>query len=338
MRGTAIRHFDCCSQEEGVGIDITALLLAGVAFVASIWLMVEGAEKLTESFLRISITFGVSTFLLGYLLSGIDLENLAVGIAGAVGDMPSVALGTVIGSATFLLSFAVGATAVLVPLQSDTPRRLLVLTLLSPVPLALLALDGTLSRVDGAILFAASLVLIAYVVHTARTHPLMKPNEHKIRKALRPRPKWWAPVLLIGATIAIIIGAEIFQWSVKELLALLGWQAAWFGMIIVAAAVSFEEVPRMLAPARQGHAEISVGNILGTVLFFVLFNAGLIAMIHPLAVEPAVLRFYWPAMMLALALIIVFLWRGRIARLEGGVLLALYFIYVGIAISGDLWP
>ena len=67
-------------------MDITALLVAGAAFVVSIWLMVEGAEKLTESFLRISIAFGVSTFLLGYVLSGIDVENLAVGIAGAVGQ------------------------------------------------------------------------------------------------------------------------------------------------------------------------------------------------------------------------------------------------------------
>jgi cation:H+ antiporter len=319
-------------------MDMTVLLLAGVGFVVSIWLMVEGAEKLTESFLRMSITFGVSTFLLGYLLSGIDLENLAVGIAGAVGEMPSVALGTVIGSATFLLTFAVGATAVLAPLRSDTPRRLLVLTFLSPIPLALFALDGTLSRVDGAILFVASLFLIAYVIHTARTHPLMKPNEHKLGKALRPRPRWWAPVLLIGATVAIIIGAEIFQWSVKELLSILGWHMSWFGMIVVAAAVSFEEVPRMLAPARSGHAEISVGNILGTVLFFVLFNAGLIALIHPLTVDSSVLRFYWPAMMLALFLVTVFLWRGRIARTEGLVLLTLYCVYVGLAIAGDLWP
>jgi cation:H+ antiporter len=318
-------------------MDSTALLLAGAAFVASIWLMVEGAEKLTESFLRISISFGVSTFLLGYVLSGIDLENLAVGMVGAVADMPSVALGTVIGSATFLLTFAVGLTAVLVPLRSDTPRRLLLLTLLSPIPLAVLALDGILSRMEGALLFAASLALIGYVVHTARTHPLMKPNQHQIGKALRPRPRWWAPLLLIGATGAIVVGAELFQWSVKELLAILGWHASWFGMVVVAAAVSFEEVPRMLAPARHGHAEISVGNILGTVVFFVLFNVGLIAMIHPLAIDSAVLGFYWPTMMLALGFVIVFLWRGRIERPEGILLLVLYLVYVGLAVATGQW-
>jgi cation:H+ antiporter len=319
-------------------MDLGGLFLAGVTFVASIWLMVEGAEKLTESFLRISITFGVSTFLLGYVLSGIDAENLAVGIAGALGQMHSIALGTVVGSAVFLLTFAVGTTAVIAPLHSDTPRRLLALTLTSPLPFALLALDGELSRLDGLILLAAAFVLIGYVVQTARTHPLMKPNEHKIGKALRPRPRWWAPLLVVGATVAIVIGAHLFEWSVKRLLAILGWHASWFGMIVVAAAVSFEEVPRMLVPARRGHAEISIGNILGTVAFFVLFNVGLIALIQPLVVEPSVLRFYWPAMMAALGLVILFLWRGRIARIEGVVLLVLYAVYVVLAIASDLWP
>ena len=44
-----------------------------------------------------------------------------------------------------------------------------------------------------------------------------------------------------------------------------------FGMLIVAAAVSAEEIPRMIAPARRGDAAMSIGNILGTILFFVLF-------------------------------------------------------------------
>ena len=46
-------------------MELTALVLAAVAFVASTWLMVEGAEKLTESFLRLSITFGASSSVLG---------------------------------------------------------------------------------------------------------------------------------------------------------------------------------------------------------------------------------------------------------------------------------
>lgn len=105
-------------------------------------------------------------------------------------------------------------------------------------------------------------------------------------------------------------------------------------MLIVAAAVSFEEVPRMVIPAKRGHAEISVGNIIGTVMFFVLFNAGVIALIHPLALDTSILGFYWPTLMIALGLMSVLLWRERIGRGAGILLLVAYAAYVGLAVWG----
>lgn len=308
-------------------------MLEAAGFVVSLILMVGGAEKLTEGLLRMSVAFGVAPFVLGYLLSGIDLDNLGVGIASTLQGLPLIALGTVIGSATFLLTVAVGLTALIAPLHSRTPRRLIVLTLLSPLPLAALALDGLLSRWDGAVLLLAAGLLIAYVVRTARTHPLLDASTREVDEATRSRPRWWAPALVAASTIAIVAGAELFHWSATGLLARLGWDAGWFGMVVVAAAVSLEEVPRMVSPARRGHPSVSIGSILGTVLFSLLFNIGLIALVRPVPVGPAVLRFYWPALMLALLLVSGFLWRGRIGRGEGVLLLALYGVYVAAALA-----
>ena len=92
---------------------VLQLIVSLVAFGVSVWLMVEGAEKFTEGLLRLSLRLGVGTFILGYLLSGIDLENLVVGVVSAAQNQPGISLGTVIGSAVFLLTFAVGLTAVL---------------------------------------------------------------------------------------------------------------------------------------------------------------------------------------------------------------------------------
>lgn len=306
--------------------------LALVAFLFSIWLMVEGAEKFTSGLLRTSIAFGVPTFTLAYLFSGIDLENLAVGIVGAAQGLPGISMGTIIGSAIFMLTFAVGMTALLSPLQSQTPRRLILMTLLSPLPLAGLALDGELSRIDGTILLTLALALMAYVLWTAQRHPLLRPKTEKVEKAATKYSGWWAAALILGGTVAILLGAEIFNWSVQHILAGFGWGDTLFGMVVVAAAISFEEVPRMLVPARRGHAEISIGNILGTVMFFALFNAGLIAMIHPLVLDTSVLNFYWPALMVVLAVTSGFLWRGRIDRVAGSVLLIGYAAYVALAI------
>lgn len=310
------------------------MILAGAVFLASLFLMIESAEKLTEGLGRASISLGVTPFVLGYVLSGIDLDNLSVGVAGILENLPVIALGTVIGSATFLLTFAVGITALLAPIRVRTPRRLIVLTLLSPLPFSAVSLDGTVSRQDGALLVVAACGLIAYVVRTARTHPLFVANAKRVQGALESRPIGRTVGLILGASIAIIVGAELFRWSATRLVTSLGWDTGWFGMVVVAALVSFEEVPRMVVPARRGHPEISVGSILGTVLFFLLFNVGIIAVVRPIVVETEVLAFHWPAMMLSLIVVSALLWRGGVGRAAGTLLVAGYLIYVAAAVAG----
>ena len=45
------------------------------------------------------------------------------------------------------------------------------------------------------------------------------------------------------------------------------------------AAIEIEEVFRQAIPAKRGHAEVSAANLLGTLLYFVLFNLGLLALV-----------------------------------------------------------
>jgi cation:H+ antiporter len=305
-------------------------------FAISLWLIIEGAEKFTDGLLEASAAFGISSFTLGFLFNGFDPDNLAVGIAGATQGLPGISMGTAIGAAVFLLTFAAGITAILWPLRVDIPRRLIIVTLFSPLPMAALGLDGVLSRSDGTVMLIVSLALIGYVVRTTRWHPLFKPDEKQIEEVVgaRERPRWWAPAVMIGGTIAIVIGAALFNWSVRGILRALDWDETMFGMIIVAAAVSVEEIFRMFVPARQGRAEVVIGNIMGTILFFVLFNVGVIALIHPLPLERSVLGFYWPFMMAALVAISIFLWRRRIGRTAGGLLMGGYVIYLGLAVGG----
>jgi cation:H+ antiporter len=73
---------------------------------------------------------------------------------------------------------------------------------------------------------------------------------------------------------------------------------------------------------------VSAGNLVGTMLYFVLFNLGLIALITPVPVDPQVRRLDWPALVIVTWLATVFLVRGRVGRPEGGVLLAAYAAYV----------
>jgi cation:H+ antiporter len=102
------------------------------------------------------------------------------------------------------------------------------------------------------------------------------------------------------------------------------------GMVITPAAIELEEVIRQAVPARAGHPEVSAGNLLGTLLYFTLFNLGIIALVAPIPVLHSVRVLDWPFLMLATAVAVAFLMRGRIARVEGAILLALYAVYVAL--------
>jgi cation:H+ antiporter len=100
------------------------------------------------------------------------------------------------------------------------------------------------------------------------------------------------------------------------------------GMVIAPAAIELEEVVRQAVPATEGHPEVSAGNLLGTLLYFTLFNLGIIVLVAPVQVLPSFRRLDWPFLVLATWVGLAFLWRGRLGRIEGAALLALYAIYV----------
>lgn len=301
--------------------------LAILVFLAGIGLVVESTEQFVHGLMGFSLLTGISTFVLGVIFGGFDPENLGAGLVGALNGPPGMALGTVIGSATFLLTVALGVAAVLSPFSVQTPGRHILLTLLSPLPLGLMARDGLISRTDGLLLFLLFIPVIWYIVGwSQREHKaLQEKNPEKLATAA---PKWFNLGLMLLTIVLITVGSGVVGRGAKGIVTGFNVSDTVFGMVFVAAAVSFEEIAREIIPAYRGQPDIAVGNVLGTVLFFVLFNVGIIAMVRPIAVEPAVMALHWPWMMGSLAVVSFFLWRKKFGRLHGLALLALYGVYL----------
>lgn len=303
-----------------------AMLVLGIALV------VYGAERFVQGIAGSALVLGVSTFALGVIFGGFDMENLAAGVAAALNGLSGISLGTVIGSSIFLLGAAVGITALLVPLEVRIPARYVLLTLLSPLPMFFLMQDGLLSRSDGLILVAISLPVLGYILRDSRRSTFLEQDE-EFREVVHEaggKPVWYFPALLVVSLGIILLGAELLVRGARGVIQSFGIGETLLGMVFIAAAVSFEEVARMVIPAWRGRPEISLGNILGTVLFFVLFNLGVIAAAAPLSVERSVLLLHFPAMMLLLTVNCGFMLRGGISRAGGVLLLLLYSAYLGV--------
>ena len=114
----------------------------------------------------------------------------------------------------------------------------------------------------------------------------------------------------------------------------------WFAVALTGAARSGRRLlaaegddDRVAVPARRGRPELALGNIAGTIIHFSSFNAGLVALVKPLALGRATTHLYLPAAVAGPAILAaVLLVRRRLGRLEGAGLLALYLAYVAAAI------
>src|SRR5205807_5865549 len=133
--------------------------------------------------------------------------------------------------------------------------------------------------------------------------------------------------LTVFGIVVIGVGGELVAEGATRIVAVFGVPVALMGMVVTPAAIELEEVIRQAVPARKGRPEVSAGNLVGTLLYFVLFNLGLIALLTPVAVDRRVQTLDWPALVAVTWLAALFLARGRVGRAEGAVLLLAYAVY-----------
>jgi cation:H+ antiporter len=300
----------------------TVLAIAGV--VIGVALVVAGAEALVDGLLGLGRRLRVSPFVLMVVLSGFELENLAAGIAANAKGLPGAAAGTVFGGVTFLALGVAGIGALIAPIRATLPRAFLVWTAISPLPTLLLALDGSLSRIDGAVLLAWFGIALVGVARTGRG----------VIYEEEPRPPRFPALRLLGGLVVLAVGGMLLGDALRSTVDRLGVSDTLLGNTAIAASVEAEEIGRVAVPTRRGKPELALGSIAGTIVHFIAFNAGVIALVKPLELDSATLDLHLPVSVASTALLCgLIAFRGRIGRLDGLVLLALYAAYVGVAVA-----
>jgi cation:H+ antiporter len=303
-----------------------AIVSAG-AFLFGVVVVVLSTEGLLAGMVGLASLLRLAPFVIAGIFSGLEAENVAVGLVAAHGGVPDLALGTVFGGGTFIVCVALGLGAVLFPLQVRLPRGVLVIFAASPVLAGIAVIGDTTSRVAGIALLAAFTLGLGYVVVASRTHRFLQSEE--VPQVAAGARRWWRPILLTLVGIgAITIGAELVTFGAERMISRFSLPAALIGMVVTPAAIELEEVIRQAIPSREGRPDVSAGNLVGTILYFVLFNLGLIALAAPVQVSTMTRTLDWPFLVASTWLATLFLWRGGVSRHQGGLLLAVYAGYV----------
>lgn len=143
-------------------------------------------------------------------------------------------------------------------------------------------------------------------------------------------------VLLILVSVAAIVwGAETFAEHLGA--AAVRLRVSMFALSLLLAGAEPEELATALAATLQGSPGIAFGDVIGANVAICLVALGVGAIIAPLPFGTRVRRYALLGLPLGVIATGV-VWNGNVSRLEGGVLVALYVLYVAVIWIVDRRP
>lgn len=308
-----------------------------IAILGGFALLVWGADRFVTGAAATAVNLGVSPLLIGLTIVGFGTSapEILVSAMAAWNGNPALAIGNGIGSNIANIALILGVTALIVPLQvhSGTLRRELPMLLLTSLIVYGLFLDKSLDFSDGVILLLGLLLMLGWTIylglHSRRSDPMGGEYEAEIPTDMSTMV---ALLWLFTGIIILLVSSRILVWGAVGIATSLGISDLIIGLTIVALGTSLPELAASIASALKNEHDIAIGNIIGSNMFNMLAVLGIPGLIRPGAVEDDVVSRDFPIMIgLTLALIIMAAgWRstaGRINRIEGALLLAIYVCY-----------
>jgi cation:H+ antiporter len=301
--------------------------------------LIAGAEALVRGASRLATIIGISPLVIGLTVVayGTSAPEAAVSVYSAFQGQADLALGNVVGSNIFNMLFILGLSALIVPLVVAQQLVRLDVPIMLGVSLLLfvLALDGTIGRMEGLGFVTGVLAYTGFIIHQSRRQSVeaqaVNTTEVGDGKGRWDRPVPVAIALTVAGLLLLVIGARWLVAGAVAIATMLGVSELIIGLTIMAVATSLPEVATSVVASLRGERDLAVGNVVGSSIFNILLVVGLAGLVAPagIRVSPAVLRFDIPVMLaVALACLPIFATGHVIARWEGGLFFGYYVAYM----------
>jgi len=316
------------------------MLLQIAVFIAGSLILYWGAETLVRGSSRFALSLGIRPIIVGLTIiaMGTSVPEFMVSLLATIQKNKPIALGNIIGSNIANIGLVVGIASIIKPIRIkiNTIRREMPFLILTTIIFYVLSLDGSLNFLDGISLLALFLFFMYYMIYLASAD---RRDEKRLQKEMNegndPRKKAVVSLMLTFAGLALLLaGSHLIVKSAVSIAKAYGISEFVVGVTMVAVGTSLPELAVSSVGAFRGHAELAVGNVVGSNLFNMLFVIGLIALIFPIPVEKSVLKFEYLFM---LGLTIIFFpmmrtgfvlnrWEGLILILAYGTFIFLLFV------------
>ncbi|BEV35688.1 calcium/sodium antiporter [Synechococcus sp. M16CYN] len=309
----------------------TIQVLVGIAFLFG------GGELFVQGSVALAVIFGIPQLVIGLTVVslGTSAPELFVSLNSVLQGSDALALSNVVGSNIFNVMVVLGSSALVLPLhvESRLVRRDVPLMIAVSAAVWGMASAGRVTWQAGLSLVLGLMINTIWAIRTAREQLNDNENVETEIEEDKAEGGWnLAAFQLIGGIAVLTIGSRVLVHGATSVVSLLGVSEEVIGLTIVSAGTSMPELITSLVAALRGRTDLAIGNVVGSCLLnlmLVLGGTALFATGRGLNVTPELINEDLPVMLLtSLACLPIFWTRGQISRLEGGLLLGLYGLYL----------
>lgn len=307
------------------------LLLIGFA------ILISGAEALVRGASSISKRAGIPPIVIGLTIVafGTSAPEFVVNIFSAVKGTTDLALGNIIGSNIANIFLILGISALISDLkvQKNTTWKEIPFAVLAVLIVFAMTNDkildngiiNVLTRIDGLILLSFFAIFMYYIVELFRKGA----NDIK-QEEIKTYSKFISALLIIGGLVLLFFGGQLLVNQAIILAKLAGLSEMLIGLTIVAVGTSLPELATSVIAAKKGHADIAIGNIVGSNIFNIFFILGATGVIKSIPISAGanfdILVCFIATFVLFLAMFIGK--KHKLERWQGGFFLFAYIIYI----------
>ena len=323
-------------QKTGVRNDMLVPILL---FVLGLLCLIKGGDWFVDGAVALAYRLNLPEILIGatVVAIGTTLPEVMVSATSAATGHGELAYGNAIGSIICNTALIAALTMAIRPAKIERKNMIVpsVAFFLSAAIYCVISYTTkTFTRLTGIFLLA---IFVVYMVISVRSSLTARKKEQvpadRTEEKKKELPTWKMILFLVLGAALIAVGARLLVDNGTKIAEGFGVPESVIALTFVALGTSLPELVTAITSLAKGHGALSVGNIIGANLFNLVLVSGISITIQPFDLPASKILFGHnaaliidlPLMVLVMLIMVVpALWKGKLYRWQGMVLLLLY--------------
>jgi cation:H+ antiporter len=307
----------------------------GVTLFLGVVMLIVGGHLLVEGSVAIATRFGISKLVIGLTIVAFSTSSpeLAFNVIASLNGHGDLCLGNIFGSniANIGLVLGIGALICKLPVTGRIVKYEFPWLIFATLFVGAVTWFGLLNFYWAiAFLLLFSKLMWSWIkIGREDKSPVAEQSADAVPDVLCSAIAAWT--MLIGGLLFLAIGGKATEIGAVTCALSFGMSELLVGSTIVAIATSLPEVVTTIIAAKKNHADLAVGNVVGSNIFNILFVLPITILVSPISV-PDGISMYIVAMISMTIIACIFTLDNRIKPREGGILVGLYIAFlVGVS-------